>query len=201
VTPRILLPVRPFAEGKTRLAAVLSAAEREALNRRFFEHVLGVASQVGDCHVISRSEAVLEAAWAAGAETIVEAGDDLNGALAQASAVVGALSDEPVLALSCDLPFVTVDDLAALIAAGANSDAVAACDTAGRGTNALLLQRPGLIPFRYGPDSIAAHRGEAERAGLRFAIIARPGLAEDIDTPDQLAAMRARGLYPVSQPL
>jgi 2-phospho-L-lactate guanylyltransferase len=194
VTPRILLPVRPFAEGKTRLAAVLSVAEREALNRRFFEHVLGVASQVGDCHVISRSEAVLEAARAAGARAIMETGDDLNGALAQASAVVGALADGPVIALSCDLPFLTVDDLAALIAAGEDSDVVAACDTEGRGTNALLLRRAGLIPFRYGVDSIAAHRTEAAQAGLRFTVVARPGLGEDIDTPDQLAAMRARGV-------
>lgn len=192
MTPRIIIPVRPFAEGKTRLATALSAAEREALNRRFFEHVLGVARQVSDCHVISRSDAVLEAARAAGAQAIEETGDDLNGALAQASAVVGALADAPVMALSCDLPFVTVEDLIALIVAGSESDVVAACDTEGRGTNALLQRRPGLIPYRYGADSIAAHRGEAERAGLRFAVITRPGLGEDIDTPDQLAAMRAR---------
>jgi len=195
VTPRILLPVRPFAEGKTRLAAALSVAEREALNRRFFEHVLGVASRVGDCHVISRSEVVLEAARAVGAQAIVEAGDGLNDALAQASAIVAALADTPVMALSCDLPFLTVDDLAALIAAGEDSDVVAACDTEGRGTNALLLRRPGLIPYRYGMDSIAAHRAEAAQAGLRFTVVARPGLGEDIDTPDQLAAMRTRGIW------
>ena len=193
--PRILLPVRPFAEGKTRLAVALSMAERETLNRRFFEHVLGVASRVGDCHVISRSEAVLEAARAAGAQAIAEAGDGLNDALEQASALVAALADKPVMALSCDLPFLTVDDIAALIAAGEDSDVVAACDTEGRGTNALLLRRPGLIPYRYGMDSIAAHRTEAAQAGLRFTVVARPGLGEDIDTPDQLAAMRARGLW------
>ena len=200
MTPRILLPVRPFAEGKTRLAAVLSAAEREALNQRFFEHVLGVASEVGDCHVISRSEAVLEAARAAGARAIMETGDGLNDALAQASGVVAALADTPVMALSCDLPFLTVDDLTALIAAGKDSDVVAACDTEGHGTNALLLRRPGLIPFRYGMHSIAAHRAEAEGVGLRFAIVTRQGLGEDIDTPDQLAAMRVRGFYRVSNP-
>jgi 2-phospho-L-lactate guanylyltransferase len=193
VTPRILLPVRPFAEGKTRLAAVLSPTEREALNRRFFEHVLTVARQVGDCHVISRSEAVLRAARSAGAQVIVETGDTLNAALEQASAVAAALADTPVMALSCDLPFLTPDDLAALIAAGANSDIVAACDTEGRGTNALLLRRPGLIPYRYGVDSIATHRSEAAQARLRFTTVARPGLGEDIDTPDQLAAMCARG--------
>jgi 2-phospho-L-lactate guanylyltransferase len=195
--PRIIIPVRPFAEGKTRLAGALSAAEREALNRRFFEHVFGVAIRVvwaEDCHVISRSAAVLEAVRAAGAQAIVETGEDLNGALAQASAVMATLAEGPVMTLSCDLPFVTADDLAAMIAAGEDSDVVAACDTEGRGTNALLLRRAGLIPYRYGADSIAAHRDEAERAGLRFAVIGRPGLSEDIDTPEQLTAMRVRGL-------
>jgi 2-phospho-L-lactate guanylyltransferase len=195
--PRIVIPVRPFAEGKTRLAGALSLADREALNRRFFEHVLGVAIRTGwaeDCHVISRSEKVREAARTAGAQAIVETGEDLNAALAQASAVIAALAEGPVLTLSCDLPFVTMDDLAALIAAGEGSDVVAACDTEGRGTNALLFRRAGLIRYRYGPDSIAAHRREAEQAGLRFAVITRPGLSEDIDTPDQLAALRARDL-------
>jgi 2-phospho-L-lactate guanylyltransferase len=195
VTPRIIIPVRPLAEGKTRLAAALSPAERADLNRRFFEHVLAVATSVvckGDCHVISRSAAVRDAARAAGAQAIVETGNDLNGALAQASAVVAGLSDEPVMALSCDLPFVTSEDLAALILAGRDSDVVAACDTEGQGTNALLLRRPGMIRYRYGPGSIAAHRAAAAEAGLRFAILARPGLAEDIDTPDQFAAMQAR---------
>jgi 2-phospho-L-lactate guanylyltransferase len=195
MTPRIVIPVRPFAEGKTRLAGALEPAEREALNRRFFEHVLGVAIRAvahGDCHVISRSAAVLEIARSAGARPIPETGDTLNGALAEASAAIAAPAAGPVMALSCDLPFVTVDDLAALIAAGAEADVVAACDTEGRGTNALLLRQPGLIPYRYGPDSIAAHRAEAGRIGLRFAILARPGLGEDIDTPDQLAAMQAR---------
>ena len=195
--PRIVLPVRPFAEGKTRLAAVLNAAEREALNRRFFEHVFRVATRLiwaGDCHVISRSATVLKAARSGGAQAIMETGEDLNGALAQASGVMAARAEGPVMTLSCDLPFLTVDDLAALIAAGEDKDVVAACDTEGRGTNALLLRRAGLIPYRYGADSIAAHRDEAERAGLRFAVMARPGLSEDIDTPDQLAAMRARGL-------
>ncbi len=193
--PRIVLPVRPFAEGKTRLAAALSAAQRETLNRAFFMHVLGVAIDSvppRHCHVISRSDEVLEAAIAAGANAIREQGTCLNAALAQAATLLAAENDAPIMAVSSDLPFVTVADIAAMIAAGDDADVVAACDLARSGTNALLQRRPGLIAYHYGRDSIAAHRTAAKAAGASFVTVERPGLAEDIDTPDQLKAMRER---------
>ena len=60
-------------------------------------------------------------------------------------------------------------------------------DRTGTGTNALLLARPGLIPYRFGEGSLAAHRAAAEANGLRFAICERAGLATDIDQPEDLA--------------
>ena len=38
-----IIPVKPFGLGKSRLAPVLSAPERAALNRAMFEHVLRTA--------------------------------------------------------------------------------------------------------------------------------------------------------------
>lgn len=188
---RIVIPVRAPERGKSRLAPALSGAERAALNRRFFDHVLGVALQVapGRCHVISRSPEMLARAEAAGAHPMVEWSEGLNPALEQAAAQLGG--DASILSLSTDLPLLGEDDLQAMIAAGRCGPVVAAPDLAGTGTNALLLARPGLIPYRYGPKSLAAHRAEADRRALAFRALALPGLARDIDTPADLLTLRA----------
>ena len=56
-------------------------------------------------------------------------------------------------------------------------------DRLGTGTNGLALAPPGVIGFRFGTGSFAAHRAEAQAAGVEPAIVARPGLAFDLDTP------------------
>ena len=38
-----VIPVKPFALGKSRLAGVLDAPSRTALNRKLFDHVFGTA--------------------------------------------------------------------------------------------------------------------------------------------------------------
>ena len=156
---RIVIPVRDPAEGKTRLAPVLAPAEREALNRGFYRHVLDIALQVAlasRIHVISRSAWVLQIAAAAGANAIAEQATGLNAALEQVAATIGR--GAPLLTLSTDLPLLGAEDLAALATHSEKTEVVAACDRAGCGTNALLLRRPGLISYRYGPGSLAAHR-------------------------------------------
>lgn len=190
MTPYILIPVRPFEEGKTRLATVLGPAERTVLNRRFFDHVFGVACQaVGAtrCIVVSRSAEVRDLAEAAGARAVVETGNNLNAALTQGAGEVPA--GEAVLALSTDLPGLRVDDVEAMIAAGERADVVIAPDEAGKGTNALLLRRVGVVPFLYGSNSFAVHTAAANGIGLTLVEINRPGFSIDIDTPEQLDAV------------
>jgi 2-phospho-L-lactate guanylyltransferase len=60
-------------------------------------------------------------------------------------------------------------------------------DRLGTGTNGLALSPPGVIGFRFGAGSFAAHRAEAAAAGLEPVIVTRPGLAFDLDTPEDLA--------------
>ena len=45
----------------------------------------------------------------------------------------------------------------------------------------------GVIGFRFGAGSFAAHHAEARAAGVEPAILDRPGLAFDLDTPQDLA--------------
>ena len=95
---------------------------------------------------------------------------------------------ERLVVLHGDLPNLAADDVAALIDAAAGGPAVAiAPDRLGTGTNGLALRPPGVIGFRFGAGSFAAHRAEAQTAGVDPAVVVRPGLAFDLDTPEDLA--------------
>lgn len=98
-----------------------------------------------------------------------------------------------VLVVHADLPFLTPEDVGALVAECRNDSVVAAPDWTGNGTNALAFPLARDVVPRYGPASLAAHREAARAAGLSFAVVRRPGLAEDIDEPAQLKWLLARG--------
>lgn len=194
-----IVPVKPLAQSKSRLAGVLSTAERAELSARFLEHVLRVLNRPGgrcavaQTLVISRDPAVLALARAHQAQVAAEAGRlDLNAALTQATRVARAGGAQAVLILPTDLPFFSAADVEALTAAGAEGPLVAiAPDRHETGTNALFVRPPELVAYAFGPGSFAAHLGLAQQAGAAVRICRLPGLALDVDEPEDLALYRA----------
>jgi 2-phospho-L-lactate guanylyltransferase len=182
-----VIPAKPASEGKSRLAGVLAAEQRIRLNEHLFRRTLAIVCAVippAHVMVVSRDPSFLGIAAAAGAHALTEHGYELNQALQQAAdfpRLTGGL-----LAISADLPTLTAADLQALLAA---PDAVAiAPDRLGQGTNALLTNPAGCIPFCFGDNSFALHCAAAARLGLAPRLISRPGLAFDLDTPEDLRA-------------
>lgn len=191
-----VLPVKPLAEGKSRLA--LPPAERIACNRHFFRHALAILSRsVGADRVVvvSRDPEVLGASREAGAHALPEkTGGDLNEAMTAGAILAARHGAGAVLTIAADLPGLTTDDIADLVAARTEAGTIViAPDAAGAGTNALLMP-PLAIPYRYGPNSFWAHLEVAQAGGHGFTIVRRPGLAEDIDWPADLARAVARGM-------
>jgi len=191
VRTRIIVPHRGLPAAKTRLASVLSPGEREALARQLLERVLRVARGVcADVVVISPSAALAEIVEPTGARLVVQRGMGLNSGLDQARS--DALFDDigTLVVLHGDLPNLGADDIAALLRAlPADGSAGVAIgpDKAGSGTNALALRPPGVINFRFGRGSFAAHADEVARAGVPLVAVNRAGLAFDLDTPQDLA--------------
>jgi 2-phospho-L-lactate/phosphoenolpyruvate guanylyltransferase len=60
-----------------------------------------------------------------------------------------------------------------------------------RGSNAVACSPPDLLPLRFGDNSFLPHLQRARALGIEPRIVARPGLALDIDRPDDLAAFLA----------
>jgi 2-phospho-L-lactate guanylyltransferase len=122
-------------------------------------------------------------------------GDTLNAAIRQAQAVAAAASADALLVVPGDLPTVSSLDIAALLdASGADASAVTiAPDRIDEGTNALLLAPPTAIAPSFGVGSFARHAELARQAGLAQAVVRRPGLTLDLDTPADVALLLAGG--------
>lgn len=187
---RIIVPHRGLEAAKTRLAPSLSPEERIMLASQLLQRVLKVARQVTpDVVVISPSRALAEIVEPSGARLAVQRGMGLNEGLEQAR--FDALVDEveTLIILHGDLPNLQPDDIATLVEALPAGDAAAvtiAPDRAGTGTNGLVLRPPGVIRFRFGSGSFAAHVEEVARAGVPLVAVNRAGLAFDLDTPEDL---------------
>ena len=158
---------------------------------QLLQRVLRVAREVSDdVVVISPSRSLAEIVEPSGARLVVQRGMGLNEGLEQAR--FDALVDdiETLIVLHGDLPNVQAGDIQLLAGALPEGDAPAvaiAPDRAGTGTNGLVLRPPGVIRFRFGAGSFAAHLEEVEHAGVPLVAVNRAGLAFDLDTPEDLA--------------
>jgi len=186
---RIIVPHRGLAAAKTRLAPVLDHDERIALARTLLIRVLGVAREAAvDVVVISPAADLEPIVTQAGARLAVQRGMGLNAGLDQARDAAVADGVERLVVLHGDLPNLSVSDVAALEDAAREAPSIGiAPDRLGTGTNGLALSPPGILGFRFGTGSLAAHRAEAQAAGIEPTIVVRPVLAFDLDTPDDLA--------------
>lgn len=190
-----IVPAKPFSEAKSRLGPIVSPEERRAVARRLLERTVGVLVEVGGLDrvaVVSRDREALQVARDLGAVALAEQGNGLNPALTHAAeqAVDGGATR--VLVLHSDLPMLTKGDVEALVAAGETSDVVIAHDRHLVGTNALMTP-PGAFPYAFGQGSYSAHLELARLAGFKPAVVARPGLAFDVDYPGDLDELEVAG--------
>lgn len=190
-----IIPVKPLADGKTRLQDNLSQKAREKLNEKLFDHVLRVTTEAVGAErtlVVSQDSVVLEKARAHGAVAVQEKPNlGLNGALALAASHAIDHGAEALLVLPVDLPLLSTDDIAALQQKLDDGNIVIAPDEASSGTNALLISPPRILGFAFGTGSFKMHIAAARRAGIEPIIIRRDSLAFDVDTPDDYARLRS----------
>ena len=181
---RAVVPFKLGPDAKSRLAGLLSAPERAALGLRMARHVLGVLDATGrfvEIVLLSPDRPEWwDGAWAK------DSGMGLNPELASWRAGQG---DAPVLVIHTDLPLLEVEDVIDLLDCAEASGIALATDRAGEGSNALAIADGRELTFRFGPGSRALHADQS----LDMPVILSPGLAADLDTPDDAAFLEARG--------
>jgi 2-phospho-L-lactate guanylyltransferase len=97
-----------------------------------------------------------------------------------------------MLQVPADIPLVTPEDIVALLTIHGEAPAVTLAPARDeRGTNAVVCSPPDVMPLRFGGDSFSGHVRRARAQGIQPRIVMRPGLALDIDTPEDLGAFLA----------
>jgi 2-phospho-L-lactate guanylyltransferase len=191
-----ILPVKRFARAKRRLGASVVDPLREDLARAMVGDVLVALSETASIErtiVVTREDSVAAAARYLGALVVEDTAEESQSA-AVTLGVESAVADgvERVLCIPGDCPSLDPAELDALLDASDTSSVTIVPDRHGTGTNGLLLTPPDAIAPSFGPGSCERHRRLAQDAGVVCRIARPPSLLLDIDTGDDLAALRER---------
>jgi 2-phospho-L-lactate guanylyltransferase len=197
----VILPVKSFAQGKTRLRTQLSDQARATLARDLFVRALCAALQcprVSTTYVITNGEDVASVVRITDSErhAVVLRDPEPTRPLAElmdwALAEVCARGAARALILMADLPAIEAGDLELLCTALDFHDCVLVPDRRGQSTNALGLHLPFHGRTAFGqPDSLAQHQALARALGLRAWVLANARIAHDIDVPEDLNPSKA----------
>jgi 2-phospho-L-lactate guanylyltransferase len=189
-----VLPVKHLDFAKTRLGEKLDGAQRRRLALAMVNDVLDalLASAELDVVVVTSEPSVAELARRVGVSVLADpaqSGQSDAARIGVAHALAGGY--ERVLLVPGDCPTLDGETLATLLDRASPPPAVTiVADRHGSGTNALLLTPPDAIEPAFGPDSFERHRGLAAAAGVAWHVEPLPALLLDVDTPEDLAALR-----------
>ena len=187
-----VVPVKERDRAKERLAPLLLPQMRQALALAMLEDVLGAladAPALAGLVVVTVDPAARRTALRYGARIVADgARDGHTGAITAAARLLVAEGRAGMLAMPGDIPLVTANEIARIVAAHrpAPSFTIVPSHDEG-GSNAILCSPPDAVPLRFGADSFYPHLRAAEAQGIRPTVIRLPGIALDIDNPEDLA--------------
>ena len=193
-----VIPLKPLARAKSRLADTAADGVRPSLALAFAQDTVAAAlacQSVKDVAVVTDDTLAGRELSALGARIVPDPpGSGLNAALRHGAAAVRASRPEsPVAALNADLPALRPLELSRVLDAAAEFPRAFLPDTAAIGTT-LLAVTPGheLAPA-FGPDSRARHRGSGAE---ELRLVGVDSVRQDVDTGADLRAALALGVGP-----
>lgn len=195
----VLVPLRSFADAKSRLSPVFNADQRQRLAEKSAERVIQFAG-IDRTLVVCDDQNIANWARKIGIEILQVSAVGLNASLQEAIPVLlHQMKPEEVVIVHGDLAH--PEALAALDEFVSPDDDVAnrvfiIPDRHEDGTNVLGIGSAHLASWRfsYGPGSFQAHQDQANFQAASLDIIRHADLGVDIDTPDDLLDDRVRSV-------
>ncbi len=184
----VLLPVKPFTNANQRLVPALDWTARACLDRPMCSNLLNVLART---HVPERvvvftaADEVVDMARPFGFDVVVEKSVDGHSAAVNLMVTELLSSSARILSIATDLPRLAPSEIDfALAAASEPVTLIPSRDWTG--TNGVVFISPARIAMEYGEGSFRRHLSKAAAAGHRADVMSLPGIAFDIDTPEDL---------------
>jgi 2-phospho-L-lactate guanylyltransferase len=185
----ILVPVKNLSGAKQRLASVLDQAARTELAHAMLTDVLEAIAAFGsdDVSLVTSDPFAVDLANQFAFEIIR---DDANlsetDAIEMATRVCESRGIDSVLVMPGDIPLIEAAEIRAIYDSAPPNGAVLVPSRDKRGTNAVLRRPASLFPLRFGNDSFMPHLSAAIATDSSCVVLSLPGIALDIDTPEDL---------------
>ncbi len=196
----LVVPLKPLALAKSRLAGAADDAVRPGLALAFAQDTVAAAlacALVGGVTVVTDDPLAATALSALGARIVPDTpAAGLNAALAHGAFVVrGERPSAAVAALNADLPALRPAelDLVLLAADGAPAGRAFLADAAGIGTTLLAAAPGAALAPAFGGHSRARHLASGAREILLTGL---DSVRRDVDTADDLRVALALGVGP-----
>jgi 2-phospho-L-lactate/phosphoenolpyruvate guanylyltransferase len=201
----ILIPIKDLSGAKQRLSPILSPEERTQLARAMAEDVFDALVPFA----LSPGVAVVSGdAWASQQAqrrrfTIVldDAQEGESAAIEMATSFCLDNEADFSLVFPADIPLITSEEIQLVLDAIPPCGCVVVPAGDGRGTNGILRRPADLIPLRFGNDSLLPHLAAARATGHELVIRELPGIALDVDRPEDLGALLAQPIRSRAQRL
>ena len=124
-------------------------------------------------------------------DVVIEAGarDGHTGAVTAAARLIAAEGRAGMLTLPGDIPLVTPGEISSILAAHSPAPSFTIVPSHDeRGSNAIACSPPDAVPLRFGENSFYPHLEAAEACGVRPNVVRLPGIALDIDNPEDVVS-------------
>ena len=186
----ILIPVKNLSTAKQRLAAVLDQPSRTELAQTMLHDVVAAIAawpRRPACSLVTSDPFALELARQYDFEIIPDpANPGETGAIEMATNVCVERGIDYTLVIPADIPLIHAAELDQIFAHAPEQGSVLAPAADGRGTNAAFRRPVNLFPLRFGNDSFKPHLAAAQSTGKPCIVLQLPGIALDVDNPENL---------------
>lgn len=189
----ILIPVKDLRNAKQRLAGVLDQSARTQLAQAMIHDVLATLAGWNnrpEAAVVTCDSFTVELAAQYRFQVIADTENrSETDAIKHATAFCESQGIQSTLVIPGDIPLIQASELEQIIEAAPAKGSVLVPAADGRGTNAVLRTPAALFPLHFGNDSFKPHLTAARATGLPCITLTLPGIALDIDNPDDLRTL------------
>jgi 2-phospho-L-lactate/phosphoenolpyruvate guanylyltransferase len=192
----ILIPVKNLSEAKQRLAAVLDQSSRTELAHAMLHDVVSAtAAWAGrpKCALVTNDSFALELAVKYDFEVIPDRENTgETAAIEMATRICADRGVESTLVIPGDIPLIQTGEVEQIFTQAPERGTILVPAADGRGTNAAFRRPANLFPLRFGNDSFKPHLAAAQAAGEPCRVLQLPGIALDVDNPEDLQDLLAQ---------